>query len=215
MFSSKSSRYFCNKILWMMLIFALFDVTLIITFFIVQKLIELNFLRLFWSLMFSARFNRDITDSIARCREKKKRRKNILNFNNFSASISFKTSLNEIFDRFIIIIKIILDLTSSLRRFMRKNYWRLQKKILNENKNLFLYARSRFDFALTELLRRIIAWRSFHHHFLSLCLLNIWNRTARQVIWSASSSTKIVLINSFSWINWSSLWFFWRWSKVV
>jgi hypothetical protein len=111
-----------------------------------------------------------------------------------------------------IIIKIILDLTLSLRRFMRKSYWWLQKKIFNDYKNLFLYARSRFDCALIKSLREIIAWRSCHHHHLSLCLLNIWSRIARQVIRSALSSTKTVLINSFSWISWSSFWFFWRWS---
>jgi hypothetical protein len=113
---------------------------------------------------------------------------------------------------FIIIIKIILNLTSFLRRFMRKSYWWLQKKIFNENKNLFLCVRSRFDIALIKHMRQVIAWRNCHHHHLSLCLLNIWNHTARQIIWSASLSTKIVLINSFSWINWSSFWFFWRWS---
>ncbi len=111
----------------------------------------------------------------------------------------------------VIIIKIILDLTSSLRRLMRKSYWWLQRKILNENKNLFLYARSRLDIALTKSLRKVIAWRSYHHHHLSLCLLSIWNHTARQVTRSTSSSGKTVLINSFSWINWSSFWFSWRW----
>jgi hypothetical protein len=101
----------------------------------------------------------------------------------------------------IIIIKIILNLTSFLRRFMRKSYWTLQRKIFNENKNFFLCARSRFDTALIKFMRRVIAWRSCHHHHLSLCLLNMWSHTARQIIRLTSSSTKIVLINSFSWIN--------------
>jgi hypothetical protein len=129
----------------------------------------------------------------------------------FCSRIQFSSFLSmKIF--IFIIIKIILDLTSSLRRFMRESYWWLQRKILNENKNFFLCARSRFDTALIKLMRQVIAWRSCHHHHLSLCLLSIWSHTARQVIRSTSSSAKIVLINSFSWISWSSSWFFWRWS---
>jgi MFS superfamily sulfate permease-like transporter len=89
-----------------------------------------------------------------------------LNFLNVICDEIFKNDI-------IIIIKIILDLISFLRRFMRKNYWRLQRKILNENKNLFLYVCSRFNSALIEFLRRIIAWWNCHHHFLSLCLLSI------------------------------------------
>jgi hypothetical protein len=121
-------------------------------------------------------------------------------FNLFILKFVFDKSRRFCFRFIIIIIKIILDLTSSLWRFMQKNYWWLQRKILTKNKNFFLYARSYFDTALIKLLRKAIAWRNCHHHHLFLCLLNIWSYTARQVIQLTSSSTKIVLINSFSWI---------------
>ncbi len=64
------SRHFCRKILWMRLKFALFVMILITMSFIIQTLIKSSFLRLVWSLMFSAKIDRVIIDSNACCREK-------------------------------------------------------------------------------------------------------------------------------------------------
>jgi hypothetical protein len=68
--SSTICRHFWKKILWMMLIFTLFDVMSIIMSFIMQKLIKWVFLRLTCNLIFSTEFDCDIIESNTRfCEE--------------------------------------------------------------------------------------------------------------------------------------------------
>jgi hypothetical protein len=115
----------------------------------------------------------------------------------------------------VIIIKIILDLTSFCRRLMRKIIDDLKKKILDENKDLFLCAHLFFCASSTKRSLSVVErWNCHHFHF-SSCVLIIRNRITRQIALIISSSTKTEIKNLFSWINLSSFWSFWLWSWVV
>ncbi len=114
-----------------------------------------------------------------------------------------------------IIIKIILDLTSSRRRFMRKIIDNLKRKTLDENKNLFLCVHLFFCASSTRRSLNVVERRNCHHFHFSSCVLIIRNRITRQIVLTISSLTKTELKNLFSWINLSSFWFFWRWSWIV
>ncbi len=113
------------------------------------------------------------------------------------------------------IIKFILDLTSSCRRLMRETTDSLQRKILDENKNLLSCAHLPLCASPAKRPLGAVERRSCHHSLLLPCILNIGSRTARQITLSASSSAKTELENLFSWISLSSSWFSWRWSWVV
>ncbi len=115
----------------------------------------------------------------------------------------------------IIIIKFILDWTSSRRRLMQKIIDNLKRKILDENKNLLLCAHLFFCASLTKRSLNVVKRRNCHHSFLSSCVLIIKSRITRQITLIISSSTKIELKDLFSWINSSSFWSSWRWSWIV
>jgi hypothetical protein len=114
-----------------------------------------------------------------------------------------------------LIIKFILDLTSSCRRFMREIIDNLQRKILDENKNLLLCAHLSLCASSAKRSLDVVERRSCHHSLLLSCILNIESRIARQITLSASSSAKTELKDLFSWISLSSSWSSWRWSCVV
>ncbi len=127
--------------------------------------------------------------------------------------ISQFTFINMCFD--IIIIKIILDLTSSRRRFMRKIIDDLKRKILDENKNLFLCVHLLFCASSIRRSLNVVERRNCHHFYFSSCVLIIKSRITRQIALVISSSAKTELENLFSWISLSSSWSLWRWSWVV
>ncbi len=107
-----------------------------------------------------------------------------------------------------IIIKIILDLTSSRRRLMRKIIDNLRKNILDENKNFFLCAHLFFCASSTRRSLNVVERRNCHHFLFSSCVLIIKSRITRQIALIISSSTKTELKNLFSWISLLSFWFF-------
>jgi predicted metal-dependent hydrolase len=115
----------------------------------------------------------------------------------------------------IIIIKIILDLTSSRRRLMRKTIDDLKRKILDENKNFFLCAHLSLCASSTRRSLSVVERRNCRHSHFSSCVLIIRSRITRQIASVISSSAKTELKDLFSWINLSSSWFFWLWSWVV
>jgi hypothetical protein len=90
----------------------------------------------------------------------------------------------------IIIIKIILDLTSSRRRLMRKIIDDLKRKILDENKNLFLCAHLFFCASSTRFSLDVVERRNCHHSHFSSCVLIIRSRITRQIALVISSSAK-------------------------
>jgi hypothetical protein len=115
----------------------------------------------------------------------------------------------------VIIIKIILDLTSFRRRFMRETIENLKRKILDENKNFCLCAHLFFCASSTRRSLDVVERRNCHHSLFSSCVLIIRSRITRQITLVISSSAKTELKNLFSWISLSSSWLSWRWSWVV
>jgi hypothetical protein len=116
---------------------------------------------------------------------------------------------------FYIIIKFILDLTSFCQRLIRKTIDNLQRKTLDENKNLLLCAYLLLCASSTKRSLNVVERRNCHHFFLSSCVLIIKSRIARQITLSVSLLAKTELKDLFSWNSLSSFWFFWRWSWVV